>query len=257
MLGEPAEMSGEAASRSSIALPGRQLELLDRLKKTGKPVIVVLFNGRPLELDRLDADIPTILEAWYPGTEGARAVAQVLFGKGNPGGKLPVTFPRSIGQVPVYYNHRSPGRPAKASEKYTSKYMDLSAEPLYPFGYGLSYSSFTLSGLSVSPAVIKPDGSVKAQVSVENVSSRTGDEVVQLYIRDMAGSETRPVRELKGFKRVTLSPGEKKTLEFDLGPKELGYYYAGGFAVEPGGFKVYAATSSAGGLESSFEVSNK
>ncbi|MCX5786169.1 MAG: glycoside hydrolase family 3 C-terminal domain-containing protein [Elusimicrobia bacterium] len=255
--GETADMSGEAASRSSIALPGRQLELLDRLKKTGKPVVVVLFNGRPLELGRLDADIPAILEAWYPGTEGARAVARVLFGKGNPGGKLPVTFPRSIGQVPIYYNHRSPGRPAAASDKYTSKYLDSPVEPLYPFGYGLSYSSFTLSALSVSPARIKPDGSVKARVSVENISSKTGDEVVQLYIRDAAGSETRPVRELKGFKRVTLAPGEKKMLEFELGPKELGYYYAGGFAVEPGVFSVYAATSSVGGLESSFEVNDK
>ncbi len=255
--GESADMSGEAASRASISLPGRQLELLARLKKTGKPVVIVLFNGRPLDLSGLDADFPAILEAWYPGTEGARAVAQVLFGKGNPGGKLPVTFPRSVGQIPTYYNHRSPGRPADPANRYTSKYQDLTVEPLYPFGYGLSYSSFSLSGLSVSPAKIRPDGSVKARVTVENVSAISGDEVVQLYIRDVAGSETRPVRELKGFKRVTLAPGEKRTLEFELRPAELGYYYAGGFAVEPGLFKVYAATSSAGGLEASFEVTAK
>jgi len=255
--GETADMSGEASSRSSISLPGRQLELIDRLKKTGKPVVLVLFNGRPLDLSRLDAQAPAILEAWYPGTEGARAVAKVLFGKGNPGGKLPVTFPRSLGQVPLYYNHRNPGRPFDPNNKYTSKYLDSPVDPLYPFGYGLSYSSFTLSGLSVAPASIKPDGSVTARVDVQNVSSRPGDEVVQLYIRQASGSETRPVRELKGFKRVTLAPGEKKTLEFGLGPKELGYYYAGGFAVEPGRFNVYAATSSVGGLEASFEVAEK
>jgi len=256
--GETADMSGEAASRAFLSLPGRQQELIDRLKKTGKPVVAVLFNGRPLELGPLDAEVPAIMEAWYPGTVGARAVALALFGGANPGGKLPVTFPRSVGQVPIYYNHRSPGRPYSAADKYTSKYLDSPVDPLYPFGYGLSYSSFTLSGLSVSPASIEPDGSVKVQVTVENISTKAGDEVVQLYIRDAAGSETRPVRELKGFKRVTLAPGEKRTLEFELGPEELGYYYAGGFfEVEPGIFKVYAAASSVGGLETSFEVNAK
>ncbi|MEI7481087.1 MAG: glycoside hydrolase family 3 N-terminal domain-containing protein [Elusimicrobiota bacterium] len=256
-VGESADMSGEAASRAFLSLPGRQLELLERLKKTGKPVVVVLFNGRPLELGWLDANVPAILEAWYPGIRGGRVVARTLFGLANPGGKLPVTFPRTVGQVPLYYNHRSTGRPTSPSDKYTSKYIDSQVEPLYPFGYGLSYSSFTLSGLSLSSAKIGPAGAVAVRVDISNISSKAGDEVVQLYIRDIAGSETRPVRELKGFKRVTLAPGEKKNVTFDLGPAELGYYYFGGFAVEPGVFKIYVATSSAGGLEAMLEVSDK
>ncbi len=253
-VGEEASMSGEASSRAFLSLPGRQLELLERLKKTGRPVVAVLFNGRPLELSWLDANIPAILEAWYPGTEGGRAVAQTLFGRSNPGGKLPVTFPLTLGQVPIYYAHRSTGRPPSAAEKYSSKYTDSPVEPLYPFGYGLSYSSFTYSGLSVTPAKIKADGKAIVKVAVTNSSSRSGDEIAQLYIRDAAGSETRPVRELKGFKRVTLSPGETKTLEFELGPAELGYYYEDGFAVEPGLFGVYASGSSEGGLEARLEV---
>ncbi len=254
VVGETFEMSGEAASKVSLALPGRQLELLKRLKKTGKPVVAVVFNGRPLELGWLDENIPAILEAWQPGTQAGLAVAQTLFGKSNPGGKLPVTFPRSVGQVPVYYAHRNTGRPPDAKEKYTSKYIDSSFEPLYPFGYGLSYSSFAFSGLSVSPAAIKPDGKVQVSVEVRNVSDRAGDEVAQVYIKDEAGSETRPVRELKGFRRVTLAPGEARVLTFELGPAELGWHYAGGYGVEPGRFKVYAGSSSVAGLEAAFEV---
>lgn len=253
-VGETFEMSGEAASKVSLALPGRQLELLERLRRTGKPVVAVVFNGRPLELGWVDENIPAVLEAWQPGTQAGLAVARTLFGKSNPGGKLPVTFPRSVGQVPVYYAHRNTGRPPDAKEKYTSKYIDSSFEPLYPFGYGLSYSSFTYSGLSVSPAAIKPDGKVRVSVEVKNVSDRAGDEVAQVYIKDEAGSETRPVRELKGFQRVTLAPGEARVLTFELGPEELGWHYAGGYAVEPGRFKIYAGGSSAAGLEASFEV---
>lgn len=253
-VGETFEMSGEAASRVSLALPGRQLELLERLKKTGRPVVAVVFNGRPLELGWLDENIPAILEAWQPGTQAGLAVAQTLFGEANPGGKLPVTFPRSAGQVPVYYAHRNTGRPPNPKEKYSSKYIDSPYEPLYHFGYGLSYSSFSFSGLAVSPPAIKPGGKVQVSFEIRNVSLRSGDEVAQLYIKDEAGSETRPVRELKGFQRVTLSPGEARRLTFDLGPEELGWHYAGGFAVEPGRFKVYAGSSSVGGLEASFEV---
>lgn len=254
VVGETFEMSGEAASKVSLALPGRQLELLARLKKTGRPVVAVVFNGRPLELGWLDENIPAVLEAWQPGTQAGLAVAQTLFGRSNPGGKLPVTFPRSVGQVPVYYGHRNTGRPPDAKEKYTSKYIDSSFKPLYPFGYGLSYSSFAFSGLAVSPASVKPDGKVQVSVEVRNVSDRAGDEVAQVYIKDEAGSETRPVRELKGFQRVTLAPGEARVLTFELGPEELGWHYAGGFAVEPGRFKVYAGSSSVGGLEGVFEV---
>ena len=253
-VGESALMSGEAASRVSLALPGRQRELLERLKKTGRPVVAVLFNGRPLELGWLDANVPAILEAWQPGTRGGLAVAQTLFGLANPGGKLPVTFPRSVGQVPIYYAQRATGRPTSLTEKYSSRYIDSSSTPLYPFGYGLSYSSFTFSNLLVSPAGIKPDGKALVSVDVKNVSARAGDEVAQLYIRDPAGSETRPLRELKGFERVTLAPGESRTLRFELTPAELGWHYAGGFAVEPGTFKVYVGSSSASGLETSFEV---
>jgi len=253
-VGETFEMSGEAASRVSLGLTGRQLELLERLKKTGRPVVAVLFNGRPLELGWLNDNVPAILEAWQPGTQAGLAVAQTLFGKSNPGGKLPVTFPRSVGQVPIYYGHRNTGRPPDAREKYTSKYIDSSFEPLYPFGYGLSYSSFTFSGLTVSPSAIKAGGKVEVSFEVKNVSRRAGDEVAQVYIKDEAGSETRPVRELKGFQRVTLAPGESRVLTFELGPEELGWHYAKGFAVEPGRFKVYAGNSSSGGLEASFEV---
>lgn len=253
-VGETADMTGEAASRAYLTLPGRQLELLQRLKKTGKPVVAVLFNGRPLELGWLDANLPAILEAWYPGTEGGLAAAQTLFGKANPGGKLPVTFPRTLGQVPIYYAHRSTGRPPSAAEKYSSKYIDAPAEPLYPFGYGLSYSSFAYTGLALSTGALQAGGSLKVKFYVTNLSPRTGDEVAQVYVRDLAGSETRPVRELKGFRRVTLAPGEKAALEFELGPAELGYHYAGGYAVEPGAFEVYASSSSEGGLSARFEV---
>lgn len=253
-VGETFDLSGEAASKVSLALPGRQLELLARLKKTGRPVVAVVFNGRPLELGWLNDNIPAILEAWQPGTQAGLAVAQTLFGQANPGGKLPITFPRSVGQVPIYYGHRNTGRPPDAREKYTSKYIDSSFEPLYPFGYGLSYSSFAFSGLEVFPAVIAPGGKVQVGLEVKNVSARTGDEVAQIYIKDEAGSETRPVRELKGFQRVTLAPGEARRLTFELGPEELGWHYAGGYAVEPGRFKIYAGSSSVGGLEASFEV---
>ena len=181
-------------------------------------------------------------------------MALTLFGKSNPGGKLPVTFPRSVGQVPIYYAHRNTGRPPDPKEKYSSKYLDSSFEPLYPFGYGLSYSSFAFSGLEISPAAIGPGGTVRVSFEVKNVSRRAGDEVAQVYIRDEAGSETRPVRELKGFQRLTLAPGESRRLTFELGPEELGWHYAGGFAVEPGRFRVYAGSSSVGGLEASFKV---
>jgi beta-glucosidase len=259
-LGETAAMSGEAASRASLDIPGRQLELLAKLKATGKPVVVVLFNGRPLELNWLDANLPAVVEAWFPGTEGGHAVANALFGKVNFGGKLPVSFPRSLGQVPLYYNHMATGRPVTPGkdEKYTSRYMDVPNTPLYPFGYGLSYTSFALSGLKITPEKITAAGEVSVGVDVKNTGGRQGDEVVQIYIRAASGGgAVRPVRELKGFRRVTLAPGEIRHLEFKLGPSELGYHYPEGFTVEPGVFKVYAGNSSEGGLEGRFEVAAK
>jgi beta-glucosidase len=256
-VGEPAEMSGEASSRASLDLPGRQLDLVKALQATGKPVVVVLMNGRPLTINWFAENSPAILETWFGGTQAGNAVADVLFGDVNPGGKLPVTFPRTVGQEPLYYNHMNTGRPPDANNKYTSKYLDVSWTPLYPFGYGLSYTQFRLQNLQLSARTIRPDGRVMVNVEVENIGPRVGDEVVQLYIRDVAASVTRPVRELKGFQRATLQPGEKRRLQFTLTPELLGFYNREmRFVVEPGEFKVMVGTSSADQheLTASFQV---
>jgi beta-glucosidase len=255
-VGETAEMSGEAASRSNLDLPGRQLELVQAIQQTGKPYAVVLMNGHPLSIGWLAENSPAILEAWFPGTQGGNAVADVLFGDVNPGGHLPVTFPRTAGQEPLYYNHPSTGRPP-TNEKYTSKYLDVPVTPLYAFGHGLSYTTFRLSNLRLNTQTIPPTGSVQVSVDVENTGRREGDEVVQLYIRDVAASRVRPVKELKGFQRVTLQPGERRTLNFTLTPDLLGFYNpAMRFVVEPGAFRVMAGTSSDDPqmLETGFEV---
>ena len=217
-VGESAEMSGEAASRSSLDLPGRQLDLVKAIQATGKPVVVVLMNGRPLSINWIAENIPSILETWFAGTQAGNAIADVLFGDVNPGGKLPVTFPRSVGQVPLYYNHKNTGRPPDTNNKYTSKYLDVPWTPLFPFGYGLSYTRFKFNSLQLSAQRIRPEGSLTVTVELENVGQRAGDEVVQLYLRDVFASVTRPVKELKGFQRVTLQPGEKKRVEFKLTP---------------------------------------
>lgn len=254
-IGEAAEMSGEAASRASLDLPGHQLELVQAIIATGKPTIVVLMNGRPLTINWVAENASAILEAWFAGTEGGNAIADALFGDVNPGGKLPVTFPRSVGQEPLYYNHKNTGRPPDANNKYTSKYLDVPWTPLYPFGYGLSYTQFNLSKLQLSAKTIAPNGQLTASVEVENVGKRAGDEVVQLYLRDVAASVTRPVKELRGFERVSLQPGEKRRLEFQLTARHLGFYnHDMRFVVEPGEFKVYVGNSSEGGLQSSFTV---
>ncbi|MFS8084886.1 MAG: glycoside hydrolase family 3 C-terminal domain-containing protein, partial [Acidobacteriota bacterium] len=256
-VGESADMSGEASSRSSLDLPGRQLELVKAVQATGKPTVVVLMNGRPLTINWIAENTPAILETWFAGTQAGNAIADVLFGDVNPGGKLPVTFPRSVGQEPLYYNHMNTGRPPDANNKYTSKYLDVSWTPLFPFGYGLSYTQFSLSTLQLSAPRIRPDGRINVSVEVENTGRRAGDEVVQLYIQDTAASVTRPVRELKGFQRVTLKPGEKRRIEFTLAPEQLGFYNREmKFVVEPGEFKVMLATSSADARElvKTFEV---
>ena len=256
-VGESAGMSGEASSRSSLDLPGQQLDLVKALHAAGKPMIVVLMNGRPLTINWIAENTPAILETWFAGTQGGNAIADVLFGDVNPGGKLPVTFPRSVGQEPLYYNHMNTGRPPNANEKYTSKYLDVSWTPLFPFGYGLSYTQFRLSNLQLSATRIRPDGRVTVSFEVENTGQRTGDEVVQLYIRDVAASVTRPVQELKGFQRITLRPGEKRRIEFMLMPEHLGFYNREmRFVVEPGEFKVMVGTSSADEHElvASFEI---
>jgi beta-glucosidase len=258
-VGETAEMSGEAASRSTLDLPGRQLELVQAIQQTGKPYAVVLMNGHPLSINWLAENSPAILEAWFPGTQGGNAAADVLFGDVNPGGHLPVTFPRTAGQEPLYYNHPSTGRPP-TSEKYTSKYLDVPVTPLYAFGYGLSYTTFRLSNLRLNTQTIAPNGSVQVSVDVENTGRREGDEVVQLYIRDVAASRVRAVKELKGFQRVTLQPGERRTINFTLTPDLLGFYNpAVRFVVEPGAFRVMAGTSSDDPqmLETGFEVTTR
>jgi beta-glucosidase len=257
VIGESAEMSGEAASRSSLDLPGKQLELVQMIHATGKPYAVVLMNGRPLTINWLAENAPAILETWFAGTQAGNAIADVLFGDVNPSGKLPVTFPRNVGQIPIYYNYKATGRPPDVNNKYTSKYLDVPVSPLYPFGFGLSYTQFRLSDLRLSARSIPASGRLTASVEVENTGRREGAEVVQLYLSDVAASRTRAVRELKGFERVTLRPGEKRRVEFTLTPEHLGFYNREmRFVVEPGMFKVFVGNSSVGGLEASFEVTD-
>lgn len=254
-VGESAGMSGEAASRSSLDLPGQQLALIQAVHALGKPYAVVLMNGRPLSIGWLATNSPAILETWFSGTEGGNAIADTLFGDANPGGKLPVTFPRSVGQIPVYYNHKNTGRPPGGPSKDFSGYSDISWTPLYPFGYGLSYTQFKLSSLQLSSRRIHPDGTITVGANVKNIGDRAGDEVVQLYIHDLVANVTRPVEALKGFKRVSLQPGENRNVEFTLGPAELGFYnQATRFVVEPGTFDVMVGDSSQDGLKSNFEV---
>src|SRR5882724_10809465 len=254
-VGESADMSGEAASRSSLDLPGRQLDLVKAVQATGKPTVVVLMNGRPLTINWLAGNTSAILETWFAGSQAGNAIADVLFGDVNPGGKLPATFPRSVGQVPLYYNHKNTGRPPDAKNKYTSKYLDVDWRPLFPFGYGLSYTQFKITNLQLSAQRIPLNGRLSVSVDVENTGKRAGDEVVQLYIRDVAASVTRPVKELKGFQRVTLQPGEKKRVEFSLGPEQLGFWNRQmRFTVEPGEFKVMVGPNSEDLIEATFEV---
>lgn len=254
-LGESASMSGEASSRSNINLPGVQQQLFDEIKKTGKPIVVVLMNGRPLTIPQLDEKANAILEAWFAGTEAGNAIADVLYGDYNPSGKLTATFPRSVGQVPLYYNQKNTGRPFDANNKYTSKYLDISNTPLYPFGYGLSYTTFTYSNLKLDKPKFSMIDSLHVSVTVTNSGKRDGEEVVQLYTHDLVGSLTRPVKELKGFRKIMLKAGESKTVTFTLKADDLAFYNAKMIRqAEPGEFKVMVGTSSASGLEGSFEL---
>lgn len=246
VVGEPAAWSGEASSRAHIDLPGRQLELLKAIRRTGKPFAVVVMNGRPLDLGWLHRQAPAVLEAWYPGTQAGHAVADVLFGRVNPGGKLPVTFPRAVGQVPLYYGQKPTGRPPNPDNKYTSQYLDVPVTPLYEFGYGLSYTGFEISDLQLSDSSISSERSITVRADVANTGARTGDEVVQLYIRDKVASVTRPVAELRGFRRVTLEPGEKKTVSFTLDGEDLAFWGQGNsWVVEPGEFDLWVGNTSA------------
>jgi beta-glucosidase len=258
-LGETRGESGEAESRSNIDLPGLQQELIDRIAALKKPFVVVLFNGRPLTLGKVAAASPAILEAWFPGLEAGNAVADVLFGQVNPGGKLPVSFPQNVGQVPIYYNHEPTGRPCDPKSKYNSRYRDLpTCDPLYPFGFGLSYTTFSVSNLKLSSSRMSQRGSIVASVDVKNTGSKAGDDVVQLYIHDPVASISQPVRRLRGFQRVTLDPGETKTVTFRLDASDVGFYDdSGRLVVEPGQIDVYAGDSSTADMTASFQVSGR
>ncbi len=255
VVGEGREMSGEAACRASLDLPGVQEELVKAVYGTGVPEVEVLMNGRPLSISWSAEHVPAILEAWFPGIQGGNAVADIIFGNHGPGGKLPATFPRTVGQVPIHYNHKNTGRPP-SSEHGTSKYLDVPSTPLFPFGHGLSYTEFEYSNLHVSPERIGLAGMVEIGVDVRNVGEVRGDEVVQLYLRDVVASVTRPVKELKGFNRITLEPGEKKTVKFTVASEQLSLINRDmKRVVEPGIFKVMVGKSSEDiQLTGSFEV---
>jgi beta-glucosidase len=257
-MGEKWDMTGEAASRTSLDLPGNQQALLEELKKTGKPIILVLLSGRPNSIEWADANVDAILEAWYPGTMGGHAIADVLYGDYNPSAKLPVTFPRNVGQVPIYYDMKNTGRPINPKDpnaKYVSRYLDTPNTPLYPFGYGLSYTSFTYSPVSLDKAKIAPGETLTASVTVTNSGARDGEEVVQLYVRDVTGSVTRPVKELKGFEKIALKKGEKRTVRFTLTDADLAFTRQDmSWGSEPGAFKLWIGPSSAEGGEADFEL---
>jgi beta-glucosidase len=255
-VGETRAHSGEAASRSVLDLPGNQEQLIAAIKATGKPFVVVLFNGRPLTLDGVTGVAPAILEAWFPGGQAGHSVADVVFGKVNPGGKLPVSFPRRVGQVPIYYNHEPTGRPCDVTQKYVSRHRDIkSCDPRYVFGYGLSYSQFEITNLTLSRTSVSRNGSLTASVNVRNVAGPAGDEVVQLYLHDPVASISQPVRRLRGFERVTLAPGEQKKVTFTIDRSDFGFYdNAGKFVVEPGRIDLFAGNSSKATLTKAFSV---
>ena len=256
VIGEDWDWSGEAASRTDIGVPGIQSELLKMIASAGKPVAVVLLNGRPLVLEEESKAADAILEAWYPGTMGAEAVTDIVFGQYNPSGKLTMTFPRSVGQIPVFYYEKNTGRPIYLpNDKYKSKYLDSPNEPLYPFGYGLSYTDFKYSNLILSSPKMKKGHTIDATVTVTNIGSRTGEETVQLYIRDLIGSVTRPVKQLKGFQKLVLAPGESRTVTFTIDDEMLSFWrHDMTFGMEDGDFKVMVGGSSSDLLQTSFSL---
>ena len=253
VLGETANMSGEAASRATLNLPGIQEQMLEAVVATGKPVVLVLENGRPLDISWASEHVPAILEAWYPGTEGGNAVADVLFGEVNPGGKLPVSWPREAGAEPLYYNHTLTHDP-EDRPGFKSRYWDIASKPLYPFGYGLSYSTFKFANLRLSKNSMSVSDTNEVSVDVTNTGSVSGDAVAQIYIHQRYGSASRPVRELKGFERIALQPGETKTLKFPLGTDQLQYWnpQSRGWVVEPTEFDVWAGEDSTASLHAEF-----
>jgi beta-glucosidase len=255
VVGEREFQSGEAASRSSIGLPGVQQDLIESVYETGTPVVAIIMSGRPLAIPWLAENVPAILQAWHPGIQGGNAVADLLWGDFNPSAKLPVSFPRSVGQIPVYYAHDITGRPPNET-RFTSKYLDLPNAPLYAFGHGLSYTTFEYGDLVLSADMIPLGGSLTVSATVTNTGAVAGAEVVQLYIRDLVASVVRPVKELKGFTKIYLEPGEQETVQFTLGQRELEFFDQDGrWVVEPGDFNVWIGGSSQEGLEGTFAVS--
>ena len=260
-LGESSEMSGESSSRTDIEIPAVQKRLLAALLKTGKPVVLVLFTGRPLAIKWESENVPAILNVWFGGSQAAYAIADVLFGNVNPSGKLSVTFPQNVGQVPLYYSQKNTGRPLAPNgwfTKFRSGYLDVSNDPLYPFGYGLSYTTFSYSDIKLSAASFKPGQSITARVTVTNTGKVEGKEVVQLYTRDLVGSSTRPVKELKGFQKISLKPGESKEVTFTISENDLKFYNQQlKFVAEPGDFKIFIGSNSHDVKESKFTLLGK
>jgi beta-glucosidase len=247
VLGESAFMGGEATSRTNLDLFPNQKALLKAIAATGKPVVLVLMNHRPLTLEWEDANVTGILETWFPGTEAGNAIAEVLVGNYNPGGKLTASFPRNVGQIPIYYNHKSTGRPYQGNiaDRYKSRYIDSPNDPLYPFGYGLSYTTFSITPVTLSANTIRQTGKIQATVTVSNTGNYDGQEVVQLYVQDIYGSVTRPVKELKGFQKIFLKKGESKKVTFNLSAADLKFYNASlKYAAEPGDFNVFVGANS-------------
>ncbi len=254
-LGESQGMSGEAASRSDIRLPKNQLKLLKAVYKTSKPIVLLLSNGRPLVLTWADRHIPSIVETWFPGTEGGRAIADVLFGKYNPSGKLTMSFPRTVGQIPIYYNHLATGHPFERHNKYSTRYLDVPNESLYPFGYGLSYTHFSYDKLTLNKTEITPNEKLKVSVTLTNDGAYAGEETVQLYFRDIVARISQPVKRLCDFHKVFLKPGEQKTVHFTLSINDLKYYNTQGKRIyDPGVFKLFVGGSSAKTLSTQFTL---
>ena len=261
-LGESAEMSGESSSRTNLDIPTIQKDLLQALLKTGKPVVLVLFTGRPLTIEEEVETVPAILNVWFPGSEAGLAISDVLFGDVNPSGKLTATFPRNVGQIPIYYNHKTTGRPLHNKEgifeKFRSNYLDVANEPLFPFGFGLSYTTFDYSDLKLSTNQINKDGTIEVMINVTNSGDYDGKEIVQLYIRDVVGSVTRPVRELKGFQKVEIKKGETKLVRFRLTVEDLKFYNSElDFVAEPGDFEVFVGPNSDATLKAEFILINE
>jgi len=257
VLGEPRAWSGEAASRADIGIPECQKRLLRAMLATGKPVVLVLSNGRPMTIAWENENVDAILETWHLGTEAGNAIADVLFGDYNPAGKITATFPVAVGQIPIYYNHKRTGRPIIEDFKFTSKYLDIPNEPLYPFGYGLSYTSFEYSDITLDKTEMGVNDTITATITVKNTGKFDGEEVVQLYINDPAASISRPVKELKGFEKVMIKKGETATISFAITAKELAFFRKGlSYGVEAGEFNLYIGTNSSEVKEAQFHLTD-